>query len=201
MYLFPFLCTRIYWLISVGNFIAVWVAAVALFFHRWGKIRMLLPYQPVFKEEEPVIVGLSPSPTPLQLSQPSQLLPSSSLSQSQPPVPPSAVHVSANKFVSLDPAAIRRNQFMVSSSNAPCAFILMHKPLDFCERAYIAPRNQSAVEMGRLQYSAIARIYISRESNIIELAIGLNVYNVWWRTREISISSPVTSLTFFSTSL
>ena len=27
----------------------VWVAAVALFFHRWGKIRMLLPYQPVFK--------------------------------------------------------------------------------------------------------------------------------------------------------
>ena len=93
---------------------AVWVAAVALFFHRWGKIRMLLPYQPVFKEEEPVIVGCSPSPTPLQLSQPSQLLPSSSLSQSQPPVPPSAVHVSANKFVSLDPAAIRRNQFMVS---------------------------------------------------------------------------------------
>lgn len=51
----------------------------------------------------------------------------------------------------------------------------MHKPLDFCVRAYIAPRNQSAVEMGRLQYSAIARIYISRESNIIELAIGLNV--------------------------
>lgn len=93
---------------------SVWVAAVALFFHRWGKIRMLLPYQPVFKEEEPVIVGCSPSPTPLQLSQPSQLLPSSSLSQSQPPVPPSAVHVSANKFVSLDPAAIRRNQFMVS---------------------------------------------------------------------------------------
>jgi hypothetical protein len=75
---------------------------------------MLLPYQPVFKEEEPVIVGCSPAPTPLQLSQPSQLLPSSSLSQSQPPVPPSAVHVSANKFVSLDPAAIRRNQFMVS---------------------------------------------------------------------------------------
>jgi hypothetical protein len=68
-------------------------------------------------------------------------------------------------------------------------------------RAYIAPRNQSAVEMGRLQYSAIARIYISRESSIIELGIGLNVNNVWWRTREISSSSPATSLTFFSPSL
>ena len=110
VFLFLFFFWRFLW--EFSN--AVWVAAVALFFHRWGKIRMLLPYQPVFKEEEPVIVGCSPSPTPLQLSQPSQLLPSSSLSQSQPPVPPSAVHVSANKFVSLDPAAIRRNQFMVS---------------------------------------------------------------------------------------
>lgn len=31
------------------------------------------------------------------------------------------------------------------------------KPLDFCVRAYIAPRNQSAVEMGRLQSHYVQR--------------------------------------------
>ncbi|XP_018321139.1 uncharacterized protein LOC108734196 isoform X2 [Agrilus planipennis] len=31
--------------------LVVWVAAIALFFNRWGKIRMLLPYQPDFKEQ------------------------------------------------------------------------------------------------------------------------------------------------------
>ena len=88
---------------------------MALFFHRWGKIRMLLPYQPVFKEEEPAIVGCSPSPT-LQLAsgQQSQLIQQTSLGgQSQQNS--SAVLVSTNKFVSLDPAAIRRTQFMVST--------------------------------------------------------------------------------------
>jgi len=30
----------------------LWVAAIALFFNRWGKIRMLEPYQPKFHEEE-----------------------------------------------------------------------------------------------------------------------------------------------------
>ncbi|XP_046649896.1 uncharacterized protein LOC124341045 isoform X2 [Daphnia pulicaria] len=142
----------------------VWVAAVALFFHRWGKIRMLLPYQPVFKEEEPVIVGLSPSPTPLQLSQPSQLLPSSSLSQSQPPVPPSAVHVSANKFVSLDPAAIRRNQFMLHSRLARM-------------QAYTERRNwptsmsrldQNCIIVGRSPLPAVRQKgYASRRANTI----------------------------------
>ncbi|XP_031787595.1 uncharacterized protein LOC100679723 isoform X3 [Nasonia vitripennis] len=29
----------------------VWVGAIALFFNRWGKIRMLLPYQPDYKEQ------------------------------------------------------------------------------------------------------------------------------------------------------
>lgn len=29
----------------------VWVAAIVLFFNRWGKIRMLLPYQPDYKEQ------------------------------------------------------------------------------------------------------------------------------------------------------
>ncbi|GLH14066.1 uncharacterized protein GBIM_18496 [Gryllus bimaculatus] len=31
--------------------LVVWVAAIALFFNRWGKIRMLLPYQPDYKEQ------------------------------------------------------------------------------------------------------------------------------------------------------
>lgn len=86
------------------------MGAVALFFHRWGKIRMLLPYQPVFKEEVPAIaamnVGCSPSPT----LHGQQLQHQSSLQSTGSP----AVLVSANKFVSLDPAAMRRNQFMVS---------------------------------------------------------------------------------------
>lgn len=31
--------------------LVVWIAAIALFFNRWGKIRMLLPYQPDYKEQ------------------------------------------------------------------------------------------------------------------------------------------------------
>lgn len=29
----------------------LWVGAIALFFHRWGKIRMLEPYQPKFQQQ------------------------------------------------------------------------------------------------------------------------------------------------------
>ena len=29
----------------------LWVGAIALFFHRWGKIRMLEPYQPKFQQD------------------------------------------------------------------------------------------------------------------------------------------------------
>lgn len=29
----------------------IWVAAIALFFNRWGKIRMLEPYQPKFQQQ------------------------------------------------------------------------------------------------------------------------------------------------------
>ncbi|XP_045026064.1 uncharacterized protein LOC116917765 isoform X2 [Daphnia magna] len=149
---------------EVGIVILVLIAAVALFFHRWGKIRMLLPYQPVFKEEEPVIVGCSPSPTPLQLSQPSQLLPSSSLSQSQPPVPPSAVHVSANKFVSLDPAAIRRNQFMLHSRLA--------RMQAYTERrnwpASMSRLDQNCIIVGRSPLPAVRqKIYANRRANTI----------------------------------
>ncbi|CAG7734891.1 unnamed protein product, partial [Allacma fusca] len=31
----------------------LWAGAIVLFFHRWGKIRMLLPYQPQYKEMKP----------------------------------------------------------------------------------------------------------------------------------------------------
>lgn len=99
---------------------------MALFFHRWGKIRMLLPYQPVFKEEEPVIVAAcSPSPTLQRMMSTSSQAGMDQMmsergggglgggSQCQQSSPSSAVLVSANKFVSLDPAAIRRNQFKV----------------------------------------------------------------------------------------
>uniref|UniRef100_A0A1B6LXF8 Fibronectin type III domain-containing protein n=1 Tax=Graphocephala atropunctata TaxID=36148 RepID=A0A1B6LXF8_9HEMI len=35
----------------------VWVAAIILFFNRWGKIRMLLPYQPDYKDTQLKVPG------------------------------------------------------------------------------------------------------------------------------------------------
>ena len=35
----------------VGLVFILWIAAVALFFNRWGKIRMLEPYQPKFQQQ------------------------------------------------------------------------------------------------------------------------------------------------------
>lgn len=37
--------------------LVVWIAAIALFFNRWGKIRMLLPYQPDYKQEQLKVPG------------------------------------------------------------------------------------------------------------------------------------------------
>lgn len=40
--------------VEVGIVVLVlifWAGAIALFFNRWGKIRMLLPYQPDYKEQ------------------------------------------------------------------------------------------------------------------------------------------------------
>lgn len=37
--------------------LVVWVGAIALFFNRWGKIRMLLPYQPDYKQEQLKVPG------------------------------------------------------------------------------------------------------------------------------------------------
>jgi len=36
----------------VAMALVLWVGAIILFFHRWGKIRMLLPYQPDYRKEE-----------------------------------------------------------------------------------------------------------------------------------------------------
>lgn len=35
----------------VGFVLILWVGAIALFFNRWGKIRMLEPYQPKFQQQ------------------------------------------------------------------------------------------------------------------------------------------------------
>lgn len=38
----------------------LWVLAVGLFFHRWGKIRMLEPYTPKFEADEVPLTSLDP---------------------------------------------------------------------------------------------------------------------------------------------
>lgn len=35
----------------------VWAGAIGLFFNRWGKIRMLLPYQPDYKQDQLKVPG------------------------------------------------------------------------------------------------------------------------------------------------
>ncbi|CAH2234475.1 jg1617 [Pararge aegeria aegeria] len=42
----------------------VWIGAIALFFNRWGKIRMLLPYQPDYKQEQLKVEARSSNSTP-----------------------------------------------------------------------------------------------------------------------------------------
>lgn len=37
----------------------VWACAIALFFNRWGKIRMLLPYQPEYKRDQLKVPGMA----------------------------------------------------------------------------------------------------------------------------------------------
>lgn len=43
--------------------LVIWVAAIALFFNRWGKIRMLEPYQPKFQQSHRASCPLSPPTT------------------------------------------------------------------------------------------------------------------------------------------
>jgi len=35
----------------------VWVGAIIMFFNRWGKIRMLIPYQPDYKDTQLKVPG------------------------------------------------------------------------------------------------------------------------------------------------
>ncbi|XP_063975316.1 uncharacterized protein LOC135161559 [Diachasmimorpha longicaudata] len=45
----------------------LWVGAIALFFNRWGKIRMLEPYQPKFQQpHRPSCAIVDPSPLPMR---------------------------------------------------------------------------------------------------------------------------------------
>lgn len=37
--------------------LVVWAGAIALFFNRWGKIRMLLPYTPDYKHDQLKVPG------------------------------------------------------------------------------------------------------------------------------------------------
>lgn len=49
----------------------IWVAAIALFFNRWGKIRMLEPYQPKFQQQHRTscpLVELDVTPTRTQVT-------------------------------------------------------------------------------------------------------------------------------------
>jgi hypothetical protein len=40
----------------------VWAGAIGLFFNRWGKIRMLLPYQPDYKQDQLKVPGTTNCP-------------------------------------------------------------------------------------------------------------------------------------------
>lgn len=40
----------------------VWAGAIGLFFNRWGKIRMLLPYQPDYKQDQLKVPGAAACP-------------------------------------------------------------------------------------------------------------------------------------------
>lgn len=47
--------------------LVLWVAAIVLFFNRWGKIRMLEPYQPKFQQQHRQSCAMV-EPNPLQVS-------------------------------------------------------------------------------------------------------------------------------------
>lgn len=47
----PKIIVRVEEVLIVGLVLVLWVCAIALFFNRWGKIRMLEPYQPKFQQQ------------------------------------------------------------------------------------------------------------------------------------------------------
>jgi len=47
----PKIIVRTEEVLIVGLVLVLWVGAIMLFFNRWGKIRMLEPYQPKFQQQ------------------------------------------------------------------------------------------------------------------------------------------------------
>ena len=104
----------------------MWIGAITLFFHRWGKIRMLLPYQPVFKEEEP-LGGLPLQASPIAQQQQQRILTNThKFSSTSHPAAASS---------SSSAATTRRNQFMVPSITS--SSILIHSIYSFIHFKFI----------------------------------------------------------------
>lgn len=59
----PVVIVRAEEILLVALVLVIWVAAIALFFNRWGKIRMLEPYQPKFQQSHRASCPLSPPTT------------------------------------------------------------------------------------------------------------------------------------------
>lgn len=55
----PQIIVRTEEILIVGLVLMLWVGAIVLFFNRWGKIRMLEPYQPKFQQQHRASCPLS----------------------------------------------------------------------------------------------------------------------------------------------
>lgn len=72
----PVVIVRVEEVLLVVLVLIIWVAAIALFFNRWGKIRMLEPYQPKFHQQpHRPSCPLAPLSPPVISSQVSNTLP------------------------------------------------------------------------------------------------------------------------------
>lgn len=60
----PVIIVRAEEVLLVVLVLTLWVAAIALFFNRWGKIRMLEPYQPKFQQSHRPSCPLAPLSPP-----------------------------------------------------------------------------------------------------------------------------------------
>lgn len=65
----PKIIVRTEEVLIVGLVLLLWMGAIILFFNRWGKIRMLEPYQPKFQQQHRPSCPLSDiDPIPHQVS-------------------------------------------------------------------------------------------------------------------------------------
>lgn len=71
----PVLIVRVEEVLLVVLVLVIWVAAIALFVNRWGKIRMLEPYQPKFQQAHRPSCPLAPLSPPGITPQVSTTLP------------------------------------------------------------------------------------------------------------------------------